>query len=188
MKIRNARRVAQVFFFSLFLFFVVITDLRYLKGYPVSMFLELDPLVSFATGLTTHSIYIGLLLSLFLVVPTLLFGRIFCNWICPYGILHHVIGWLLGKGRAEERERIEANRYRKLYSIKYVILIGMLVAAVFGSLQIGLLDPICLFHRSMTTAMLPLMNLLAPASVYVRQNFHAGAWAIGFLLLFLVGM
>ena len=95
MKIRNARRISQVFFFSLFLFFVVVTDLRYLKGYPVSMFLELDPLVSVATAITTHSVYIGLILSVLLIMATLLFGRIFCNWICPYGILHHFIGWLM---------------------------------------------------------------------------------------------
>ena len=141
MKARTARRIAQVFFFTLFLFFVFVTDLRYLKGYPVSLFLELDPLVSFATAITTHTVYMGLLWSLLLILPTLLFGRIFCNWICPYGILHHFIGWLMGKRRAEERERIEANRYKKLYSLKYVILIAMIVAALCGSLQIGWLDP-----------------------------------------------
>ena len=63
MKIRTARRISQVFFFSLFLFFVIITDLRYLKGYPASLFLELDPLVSFATAITTHTVYKGLLWS-----------------------------------------------------------------------------------------------------------------------------
>ena len=188
MKTRTVRRISQVFFFSLFLFFVFVTDLRYLKGYPVSLFLELDPLVSFATAITTHTVYMGLLWSLLLVFPTLLFGRIFCNWICPYGILHHFIGWLMGKRRAEERERIEANRYKKLYSLKYVILIGMIAAAICGSLQIGWLDPICLFHRSMTVAILPMLNLFFPSSVYVRQYFHAGAWVIGFLLVFLVGM
>ncbi len=188
LKLRNVRRVAQVFFFSLFLFFVVVTDLRYLKGYPVSLFLELDPLVALAAAIATHAIYKGLLWSLVLLVPTLLLGRIFCNWICPYGILHHFIGWLIGKGRAEERDRIEANRYRSLYSVKYLILIAMLLGAVFGSLQIGLLDPICLFHRSMTTAILPAINLLVPSSVYAKQFFFAGGWVIGFLLLVLVGM
>ena len=39
LKLRNVRRIAQVFFFALFLFFVFVTDLRYLKGYPVSWFL-----------------------------------------------------------------------------------------------------------------------------------------------------
>lgn len=188
LKLRSVRRVSQVFFFTLFLFFVFVTDLRYLKGYPVSLFLELDPLVAFATAITTHTIYMGLMWSLLLIIPTLLFGRIFCNWICPYGILHHFTGWLLGKRRAEERERIEANRYKNLYSLKYIILIAMIASAIGGSLQIGWLDPICLFHRSMTTVILPAMNLFFPSSVYVRQYFYAGAWIIGFLLLFLVGM
>ena len=67
MKTRTARRISQVFFFSLFLFFVVISDLRYLKGYPVSLFLELDPLVAFATAITTHTVYKGLLWSLLLI-------------------------------------------------------------------------------------------------------------------------
>ena len=188
LKLRNVRRVAQVFFFALFLFFVFVTDLRYLKGYPVSLYLELDPLVAFATAITTHTVYMGLLWSLLLIIPTLLFGRIFCNWICPYGILHHFTGWLLGKRRAEERERIEANRYKKLYSLKYIILIAMVVGAFCHTLQIGWLDPICLFHRSMSTVILPMINLFVPSSVYVRQYFHVGAWAIGFMLLFLVGM
>jgi polyferredoxin len=188
MKIRTARRISQVFFFSLFTFFVVVTDLRYLKGYPVSLFLELDPLVAFATAITTHAIYKGLLWSLLLIIPTVLFGRVFCNWICPYGILHHFIGWVFGKGRAADPVRIESNRYRSIYQIKYIILIAMIVAALFGSLQIGLLDPICLFYRSMSTAILPVVNLIVPDSVYVRQYFHAGAWAIGFLLFLLVGM
>jgi len=188
MKLRTARRISQVFFFSLFLFFAFITDLRYLKGYPASLFLELDPLVAFATAITTHTIYKGLLWSLLLLIPTVLLGRIFCNWICPYGILHHFIGWAFGKGRAEERIRIESNRYRKLFQVKYVILIAMIVAALFGSLQIGLLDPICLLHRSFTTALLPVFNMVFPSSVYVRQYYHVGAWVIGFMLFLLVGM
>ena len=188
MKIRTARRISQVFFFSLFLSFVFISDLRYLKGYPVSLFLELDPLVAFATALATHTIYKGLLWSLLLLIPTVLLGRIFCNWICPYGILHHFIGWLFGKGRAEEKARIDANRFKSIYQVKYIILAGMIVAAIFGSLQIGLLDPICLFHRSMSTAILPAINLVHPATFYVRQYFHVGAWVIGFMLFLLVGM
>jgi polyferredoxin len=188
MKLRTARRISQVFFFSLFVFFVIVSDLRYLKGYPVSLFLELDPLVATATAITTHTIYKGLLWSLLLLVPSILLGRIFCNWICPYGILHHFIGWAFGKGRAEEKTRIESNRYKSIYQIKYVILIGMIVAAIFGSLQIGLLDPICLLHRSMTTSILPTLNLIFPSSFYVRQDFYVGGWVVGFLLFLLVGM
>jgi polyferredoxin len=186
MKLRTARRISQVFFFGLFCFVVIIADLRFLGGYPVSLFLELDPLVAVATALSTHTLYIGLLWSLALLIPTLLLGRIFCNWICPYGILHHFIGWAFGRGRAEEKERIESNRYRPLFRFKYYLLAAMLVAAAFGSLQIGLLDPICLLHRSFTTAVLPGLNALFPGTFYVEQTFHAGGWIVGLLLFALV--
>ena len=44
------------------------------------------------------------------------------------------------------KQRIEANRYKKLYGLKYVILVAMIAAAVGGTLQIGWLDPIALFE------------------------------------------
>ncbi len=185
-RITKVRLAAQTFFFLLFLFFVIITDLRYLKGYPVSLFLELDPLVGFATAATTGTIYKGLILCLLLLVPTLFLGRFFCNWICPYGTLHQLIGWLFG--RKDEVTRIDSNRFRKLQGLKYVFLVMMIVMAFFGSLQIGLLDPICLFHRSMSTAVLPALNEIFPDTFYVKQAYHVGAWAIGFLLLFFVVM
>ena len=186
MRITRVRVLSQAFWFSLFLFFAVVADLRYLGGYPVSLFLELDPLVGVATALSTSTLYKGLILGLVLLVPTLLLGRFFCNWICPYGTLHQLTESLLG--RRNQEARIEANRFRKLQQLKYLILILMIVAAAYGSLQIGLLDPICLFHRSMTTAVLPGVNQLFPDTVYVQPYYHVGAWFIGLLLLFFVGM
>ena len=45
------RRAYEVLFLGLFLFFLFITDLRYLKGWPVSLFLEATPLVAVSTAL-----------------------------------------------------------------------------------------------------------------------------------------
>ncbi len=185
MKITRIRLISQIFFFSLFLFFVFVTEFSYLKGYPVSLFLEADPLVAIATAITTHSLYKGLLWSLVLLIPTLLFGRIFCNWICPYGILHHLVGWLFNYWNP--KKRIENNRYRKLYATKYYILTAMAVAAILGSLQIGLLDPIALLFRSFAVSVLPAIDM--PTEwVYVRPHLYQLSWVVGFLLLFLVGM
>ncbi|MEX0325845.1 MAG: 4Fe-4S dicluster domain-containing protein [Puniceicoccaceae bacterium] len=186
MRITRVRIISQAFFFILFLFFVVITDLRYLKGYPVSLFLEVDPLVGVATAITTGTVYKALILGLILLIPTLLLGRFFCNWICPYGTLHQLTNFLFGS--RDEQQRIESNRFSNLQQLKYVIWLAMIVAALFGSLQIGLLDPICLFHRSMATAILPGINLIFPDTFYVEQYFHVGAWLIGGILLFFVGM
>ena len=88
------RRAYEVLFLGLFLFFLLITDLRYLKGWPVSFFLEATPLVAVSTALTTHTIYRNLWWGVFVLGVTMMFGRVWCNWMCPFGILHHFFGFI----------------------------------------------------------------------------------------------
>ncbi len=121
------RRAYEVLFLGLFLFFLVITDLRYLKGWPVSLFLEATPLVAVATALTTHTIYRNLVWGLVIIAITMMLGRVWCNWMCPFGILHHFFGWI--GNRRNTKQMIEVNRYRKIYALKYYILAAMIAMA-----------------------------------------------------------
>src|SRR3954466_10802040 len=121
------RRAYEALFLGLFLFFLLITDLRYLKGWPVSLFLEATPLVAVATALTTHTIYRNLVWGLVVIAITMMLGRVWCNWMCPFGILHHIFG-VIGN-RRNTKQMIEVNRYRKIYAIKYYILAVMLAMA-----------------------------------------------------------
>lgn len=121
------RRAYEVLFLGLFLFFLLITDLRYLKGWPVSLFLEATPLVAVSTALTTHTIYRGLVWGLIIIAVTMMLGRVWCNWMCPFGILHHFFGWI--GNRRNTKQAIEVNRYRKIYALKYYILAAMLAMA-----------------------------------------------------------
>ena len=207
LRITTTRIVSQAFFFGLFFFFIWVTWFSRLGGYPVSLFLEVDPLVGFATALSTHTVYRWLWRSLFVLVPTLLLGRVFCNWMCPYGTLHQFVGWLFNiRGN---KDNIHKNRYRSIYQLKYLILVLFLVLAAFGSLQIGLLDPICLLVRTFTTTVAPasdlaashmgtvlaergidprLLDLVAKAPGARDQRVFAGAWFVGLLIFGLVGM
>ena len=121
------RRAYEALFLGLFLFFLLITDLRYLKGWPVSLFLEATPLVAVATALTTHTIYRNLVWGLVIIAVTMMLGRVWCNWMCPFGILHHLFGYV--GNRRNTKQLIEVNRYRKIYAIKYYILAAMLAMA-----------------------------------------------------------
>src|SRR4051812_40460665 len=121
------RRAYEALFLGLFLFFLLITDLRYLKGWPVSLFLEATPLVAVSTALTTHTIYRNLVWGLAIIAVTMMVGRVWCNWMCPFGILHHLFGWI--GNRRNTKQMIEVNRYRKIYAIKYYILAAMLAMA-----------------------------------------------------------
>ena len=119
------RRAYEALALGLFLFFLMITDLRYLKGWPVSLFLEATPLVAVATALTTHTIYRNLVWGLIVIGITMMVGRVWCNWMCPFGILHHIFGFL--GNTKNTKQLIEVNRYKKIYAIKYYILAAMLV-------------------------------------------------------------
>ena len=121
------RRAYEALFLGLVLFFLLITDLRYLKGWPVSLFLEATPLVAVGTALTTHTSYRNLVWGLVIIAVTMMLGRVWCNWMCPFGILHHLFGWI--GNRRNVKQAIEVNRYRKIYAIKYYILAAMIAMA-----------------------------------------------------------
>jgi polyferredoxin len=155
-RLTNVRLISQVFFFGLFLFFCWATWTTRLEGYPVSRLLEFDPLVMISTMLSTGHVYRYLGWGLLILFVTLLFGRVFCNWICPYGTLHQAVGWLFNifKGK----QTFARNAYRDIYYLKYGILTVFLIMAAFGVLQIGLLDPICLMYRTVATVVSPLSD------------------------------
>ena len=182
MKIVTVRRISQIFFFTLFVWFCIVATfgdrLWQLRNWPVNLFLGLDPLVAIGTLLTTHTLYAPLLLGLVTVILTIIFGRFFCGWVCPFGSIHHLVGYL-GSRKKTAVQKIKQNKYRKAQSIKYFILIFFLFAAAFPSLnatlQTGLLDPIPLITRSFNLVLLPIVDEPL-AAVSVTQRFYELAW------------
>jgi len=132
MNIVTTRRICQIFFFTLFIWFCVVTTLgeqwRQLRGWPVNWIIQLDPLVGLGTLLTTHTLYAGLLWGLATVVLTIILGRFFCGWLCPLGSIHQFIGYL-AKRKKTIKTRIELNRYHPAQSLKYWILVFLLSMA-----------------------------------------------------------
>jgi len=195
LRITSVRIIVQTVMFGLFVTLAVLNTFAALDRLPglrlwLSKFLEVDPLIAVATALATRRVYPALLWSLVILIPTLFLSRFFCNWICPYGALHQFVGWLFGRsprGRTDSGVpvAIERNRYRRWQRVKYGILIALLVAAACGSVQVGLLDPLCLLHRSVTTAVAPAVNMSVPGW-WGAPRLYAGAWLIGGVLLGLV--
>ncbi len=194
LRITNWRVVSQAFFLALFFFLIWATWFSRLGGYPVSVFLEVDPLVSVATAISTHTVYRHLWRAVLLLVLTLVLGRVFCGWICPYGTLHQFFGWIFNIRK--NRDRIDANRYRPLFQLKYYLLVAFIVLAAFGALQIGLLDPIVMLTRAATINLAPAFDAALPVSLAeyssapgaTHQRIFSGAWFAGLLVLGLVAM
>ena len=156
LRLTTVRIVSQIFFMGAFLFFCWATWTSRLEGYPVSRILEMDPLVLISTLMSSGYVYRALGWGLFIITLTFLFGRVFCNWICPYGTLHQFTAWLFNI--LKMKSKIDSNRYREHYAFKYIVLIAFMVMALMGTLQIGLLDPICLMYRSVATALSPMWD------------------------------
>jgi len=162
LRLTNVRIVSQAFFFAAFVLAVWATWTTRLGGYPVSRILEMDPLVLISTALATGHVYRFLGWGLIVLAATFLFGRVFCNWMCPYGTLHQFVGWLFNIRKTSERWK--SNEYKKVYVLKYALLAVFLIMAFMGALQIGLLDPICLMYRTVATAFAPASDMAVAAT------------------------
>jgi polyferredoxin len=183
------RRLSQILFLLLFLLLMMkresFSSLHAVHDgarlpYPVSFFLQLDPLTALVSALSTRTLYRGLLWSLAILIPTLFLGRFFCGWICPLGTLNHFLSsWKSERKRGTER--LERNRYKKWQTWKYYLLIAGLVSALFGGSLIGMLDPISLTVRSLGTSMFPATNNALDAFLgALHRSPVAGLRTIGY--------
>jgi polyferredoxin len=180
-----ARRVCQVGFLALFLYFLFQTGFRgsfaaradapVRLPLPVEAFLLADPFVGAMTVLSTHTVYRGLLWSVGLLALTMVFGRVFCGWICPFGTLHHFFGWLLPSKQGRGAARVEANKTHTYQRAKYYLLYAFLVAGVAGSAIGGLFDPICIAVRSIGLGVIPGLQYLSHRALGAAQDVPSRA-------------
>ncbi len=187
MRIVTTRRISQIFFLVLFLWFCVVTALGdqwwQLRGWPVNWIIQLDPLVGLATVLSTRTLYAGLLWGLATVVLTILLGRFFCGWVCPFGTIHQFVGFAANRKKTVAA-KIKLNRYRPAQSIKYWILIFLLTISALELAK-------DLFRLPMTHLWLwgiLVFTVLAVAAIYhVRREQvnlkNSAILAAGFVLL-----
>ena len=217
------RRSTQTFLLCFFLFLLIVSrlpqdiDLNYSLacsteqdlrlGEPVTFFFPLDPLVGISSLLSEGALIKGFLWGTFILVATVLLGRAFCGFICPFGTIHHAVASV--KPALKGDRMIRANRKTPGQRFKYFMLIWLLVGALLGINMAGLLDPIAMLFRSVALAILPglgaglrsifdalaasdikILNLLsyagevlvAPVFGYTHQAYQT-AWFIGLIFL-----
>lgn len=178
-RLPRLRRISQIFFLLLFFVLLIFTALRPAPGgagdlrmhAPVRLFFEWDPLVGIANALASHALYRGLAWCLLILVPTFFVGRFFCGWICPMGTLQHYVGEMPSEAK-RGKQRLELNRYKRWQTVKYVVLIAGLVAALFGSMAIGWFDPFSMLVRSIGLSLLPGFNVALRAVITPLEHSH----------------
>ncbi len=151
--LRTCRRISQILFLFLFLLLFRLTDYSGLDEIPyaVNIFFRWDPLIAAAVLLAAKT-YISLLLpSLVILAFTLVFGRLFCGWICPMGTLLDGAGKLINPS--------PQTNY-SLRGAKYILLAVILISSLFGLQLVGFFDPFSILVRGMTLAVDPVLNLI----------------------------
>ncbi|KPJ59759.1 MAG: hypothetical protein AMJ46_09695 [Latescibacteria bacterium DG_63] len=171
----NIRRVSQVFFIVLFFFLLIRTQYSGSDeiSYPVKIFLDLDPLFAGLLLLSSFTVKPILLLSLITVAVSLVLGRFFCGWVCPFGILHNAAGEV-----ARRPKKLEHGLYRKSQTWKYVILVIVAFSGFFSMSILGVVDPVSLTVRSLSIGIGPALESLV-RTVFDGIYAHAPGWASG---------
>ncbi|UCF93663.1 MAG: 4Fe-4S binding protein [Desulfobacterales bacterium] len=190
MKITATRRICQIFFFVTFLWFCVVATLGeqwwQLRGWPVNWIIQLDPLVGLGTLLSTHTLYAGLLWGLATIILTILLGRFFCGWICPFGSIHQFVGFW-SRRRKTVGPKVQSNRYHPRQSLKYWILIFLLCISLADlMLYLSVLPrkapwvwgALVLAGLALITALAVRQTRVRPSKAIVLLCFTIGTWLI----------
>jgi ferredoxin len=164
---RGVRQVFQILFFALFVY-LSFAALQRRAAFPLAdLFFRINPLSALSTTLASRGWFHRMEWALIIIGLTILFGRIWCGWICPFGTL---LEWVTFR-KARQRARALSP---KLRLIKYYLLVVILVAAFFGSLTLLIFDPIALLTRTMTTVIIPALN-------YAINAIETAMYSVAFL-------
>jgi len=148
---RRLRQASQILTLSLFIYLLFVAYQGRVAHPWTDLFFRLNPLAALSAMIAARAWIPRLGLALVTVAVTLVVGRVWCGWLCPMGTL---LEWLRFK-RARERASPISPRWR---TVKYVLLIAIAFAALWGNLTLMLLDPIAIVTRTMATAVLPALN------------------------------
>ena len=123
------RRITQIAIFVIILVGFG-TNIAYLRNFNLGYFSWICPFYYLQTSFVWLSTGMGPWLVLLVAVlggtilMTLIFGRVFCSWICPFGTVLDIAGVVKDKKEKSKFPEFLGDR-----TIKYGILLGFIVAA-----------------------------------------------------------
>ena len=166
-------KVSRVIISLIFLILTALLFLDYRGTFPTSFFGSVLYL-QFVPSLLKFIHILGFAAIGFIIITllTLLFGRVYCSTICPFGILQDAISFISRKFRKKKR-----YKYSKPHSVlRYVLLALPVLLLILGSVYlINLLDPYSNFGRIFSDLFRPVAiginNLMA--SLFQKMNIYA---------------
>lgn len=172
------RPVIQGVFFIFFLYLFLRISYPLNKNIADNFFFNFDPLIALVMVLTGTALTTAIFASILLVIFTVLFGRIFCGWICPMGTVFDLCAMIMPKKKV--RKPFGSGVYK---NIKYYILIFLLSGSIFGFSAVIFLDPIVFLFRVTTLNIYPFVILISNQFLNLTRPL---AMKLGFFELSLI--
>ena len=132
--------------------------------FPHDLFLRMDPLVFLGTTLSAREWISGLWAALIVLAATLVLGRFFCGYLCPFGATMDFLEWMFsGKHtRKTKKEAVPPTLPAWLSPrLKYHVLALVLGAGVLGISLVFFAAPIPLVTRLYGLVVLPVLDAAA---------------------------
>ncbi|MEO0226118.1 MAG: 4Fe-4S binding protein [candidate division WOR-3 bacterium] len=167
--LRYIRVAAQIIFLGLFIYFFLVTA-TVTRSIFINPFFSADPLIFTINSIATR-IMLSIGLPLMLIILSLIFGRFFCGFICPLGILIDWSGSFIGRHKPRKGDD------RK---IKYYILLTIFISAILGGSLVYIFDPLVIVGRSFTTVLRLIVSVFQDNAL-----LHNGFLFLGILLIIL---
>ena len=154
----KVRKLVQYFALLIFLLLFVVAQDRDAPGNFVNLFVRLDPLLTISHLFASRTFLIASTVSIITFILTIVFGRVWCGWICPLGTVLDLFS--LRRWR-KKPEMPLSDSWR---SVKYFLLLTILAAALFGNLTLLILDPITIMLRTFSTSVWPALDQVITAA------------------------
>lgn len=162
---RRGRIAAQVLFFVLLLGVFINTTQNGINPAAANLPLRISPLTVIANFIASRTFLVAGLTGLILIGVALVTGRAWCGWLCPLGSILDIFPFK----KFNKRKPKLSELWR---TVKFITLLGVVVAAGFGNLTLLVLDPVTIWYRSFSMALWPGLDSLVTAGESALFKIH----------------
>ncbi len=164
----RTRRILQIIFLVFFILLFLKARYPYDDSLSADLFLRFSPLTPLFYFIDTLELHWIFWPALIIILLTPFLGRFFCGWICPLGTTIDAASKLVKSPSNKLSARFQHLRY-----LKFAILAGTLILAVFSINLWGYLDPLSIFNRVITVTVYPIITVTFEQTLLFLSNISA---------------